>query len=138
MASEREILSRLAEDHRRAAECARRMAMASSVTATYGSELRALSAINKRLEGGCRQMAAMMRGDVRWLVQARAYSQIQTRAEELARVRLVAPVIVPGAAPIPKRWQRLAEVYDGLAAKVEQLAQRKTGRAGTLILPASA
>lgn len=138
MAAEREVLSRLVEDHRRAADCARRMAMAASVTATYGSELRALATINKRLEGGCRQMAVLMRGDARWLMQARAYSQIQTCAAELARVRLVAPVIVPGAVPLPKRWQRLADVYAALAAKVERLATLRTGRAGTLILPASA
>jgi|GEM_PF-5155700 len=138
MLTEREVLARLIEDHRHAAECARRLALASSLTATYGSELRALGAINKRLEGGCRQMAVLLRGDARWLVQARAYGAVQRRAEDLARARLVAPIVAPGAVPIPQRWRRLAEVYAALGDKVQHLAERKTGTPGTLILPRSA
>lgn len=137
MAGEREVLSRLVEDHRGAVACARRLAVAASVSFTYGSVLRELAVINRRLEGGCRQMAVLHRGDARWLLQARLYSEVQRRAEGLARVRAAPPVVAPGALPLARRWARLVELYDRLAKRIEGLAERRTGKPGTVILPVS-
>ena len=118
MATEHECFERLRDDFRFAGQQCENL---TRLGALAGGWLEVAYAID-RIEGACRQMAHL-RGDTRWLKLASTYIQTKQIGYRLY---------------IQCQWEefkRLSLVFAQGLARMEALATRATGRAGTLILP---
>lgn len=141
MASEHEIIEQHRASLREARECCLKLRKNAVEPSPRGAVYMDLKAALKRLEGTCRQMGHM-RGDARWFRLATVYagreqtiaaSRTGTEARQFASAEVLA-----------RRYFLCGEwlAFGGLAQlfalglrRLDELAERKTERAGTLILP---
>jgi hypothetical protein len=100
-----------------------------------------LKQLLKALEGTCRQMGHM-RGDSRWFRLATIYCGTEktiaaSRTGHEARAQLSAEALATRyySKGMWKQFGKLAELFENGLRRAGDLAERKTERAGTLILP---
>lgn len=122
MTTEAEVLSMLQSSLRQAREACDALKM-NAVERRHGNAQYArLSRAFKHAEGACRQMAHW-RGDARWLRLGVTYGRM---LEPCRRLYLKGKW---------KAFHEIARTIESHIREVDDLATRKTERAGTLILP---